>query len=227
MYHPHAIDPSGGATRPVRGKPEKDEPFGLWKVRSTAPTMSLQARSTISESTLCSSLDAQSACPCGPGEDMSCGPGEEGERLMRKVIAAVLCVSTLVALAASSSASASADPTGQFNHEAGFRVDTVPTSDPCVIGFAGGDVLDFIDRSLTDMASVSFGLKNVCGTVHPLANYGTTSCRSRKAPSRFPHSTTADPEPPRAFDYVAQVEGANHRRSALRESARRIATRRS
>ena len=127
---------------------------------------------------------------------------------MRKVIAAVLCVSTLVALVASSSASASADPTRQFNYEAGFRVDTVPTSDPCVIGFAGGDVLDFIDRSLTDMASVSFGLRNVCaGPYTPLYNYVTGFVPIAESAFTVSQSTTADLRATFvAFDMVAQVE---------------------
>jgi hypothetical protein len=72
----------------------------------------------------------------------------------------LLCV---VAVVASPAAQADQPPFHE-NYEAAFRVDQFPTANPCILGGASADVIDFLDAEnpISDFAFIGFGLVDVC-----------------------------------------------------------------
>ena len=128
---------------------------------------------------------------------------------MKRTVAMVISVVSALAL----TTAAAADPREtQMDHQAAFRADSIPTSDPCVVAFASTTVGDIIRTTepWTDSVSFSFGVNNVCSESPWSPEFEYSRNEAPVAETEFtvsPSLQTASLNLTAiAFDNVAQIE---------------------
>jgi hypothetical protein len=121
-------------------------------------------------------------------------------------------IAVLIVLASvGASAARAVPPPNNVNYEAGFRAESIPTADPCIIEYASAWVEDFVNAALSDQLSWGFGLVDICtldkyGQATSLFQYGGFETIPETAFSASQAASTADlTVTVTGFDSVAQI----------------------